>query len=282
MKKIILILMVVLMVLFTVSCKKPEEATVTKYFQAMAHGPEGDIDTMQSMAVYPVHIAKVKSYKITNITEEKVEDYKLQGLLEDLAKITKEKKEQTEKVLDLNGQVEDLGYDIEDAKSKKKKKELGVKLEALKKEQEVEKNKIKEINSRETNAKRAIEQEQNYIRKSSGMEENLESFSGKIYTNEVYVDVTTEDGNTTPYIIQLLRYQMQLPGAKKERKGRRIIIQFVPASEFGKVKKAAPAKKVEPEATKPAEEEKATADTKKEDKKEEKKVENKKKVKAKK
>ena len=62
MKKTFSLIALLIFVLLTVSCQKPEEVTLSKYFQAMK---AKDRDTLASMAGEPVAI-EFKSWKLVS------------------------------------------------------------------------------------------------------------------------------------------------------------------------------------------------------------------------
>jgi len=67
MKKYLLVIALISLILVMTSCKKQEEVTISKYFQAMLHGEKGDINTMSAMALEPVYI-QYESYKIISVS----------------------------------------------------------------------------------------------------------------------------------------------------------------------------------------------------------------------
>lgn len=270
MKKLLVIIAVLSMIFAFTSCSKPEEVTIEQYFRAMKSGEKGDLDTMSSMAVEPVYI-KAQSYVITAVTEPEVKDYELPAMLAAFEKAKKERQDQIGLALDKKNELEDLEFELEDTKSRRKRAELKKKIEEAMTAADVEKKKVGDARKKVAELKAQIEMEKRLISMSSGMKDTLENFGGRSETQIANLTVTLKDGTEQDFVMKIRRYFLTLPGAEKEKKGRIIILAFKTAEDFAKDEAAT---KEAPVEEKPAEEAApAEGEAKPEEKAEEKKTE---------
>ena len=90
MKKVLVLAALLFLIVITTSCQKPEEVTLSKYFQAMK---AKDRDTMAAMAAEPFAV-EFKSWKLVSSEPPVYEDSALPKMMEDLAAAKKKKDDQ--------------------------------------------------------------------------------------------------------------------------------------------------------------------------------------------
>jgi hypothetical protein len=90
MKKILLLVALMMLIMITTSCQKPEEITLSKYFQAMK---AKDRDTMAAMAAEPMAL-EFKSWELVSSDAPVTEDLILQQLITGQAEIKAKKDKQ--------------------------------------------------------------------------------------------------------------------------------------------------------------------------------------------
>ena len=232
MKKCVAVLVALGALLLATACSTPEEVTVSQYFKAMKHGEKGDMDTMSSMAVTPLYV-KHTSYEVAQIHTPDVQEYPLPGMLEKQRKLEEQRKEQIRVTQTKNGELEDLEFEVEDARGKAKA-EMEQKIEELRTLVNAEKEKVREYTVQLGNIKKEIENEKSLIKLSTGQENNLEMFGGEVSQTRVDLKVTLDDGNVADYVMVLRKYILKLKDGVNPIKGRLIILKFQSLEDFQK------------------------------------------------
>lgn len=246
MKKILLAIALISLILVMTSCKKQEEVTISKYFQAMLHGEKGDINTMSAMALEPVYI-QYESYKIILVSEPVVQEYKLPLLISKLENLTKERKNQVKTALDKKYELEDLEDELDETRRPSKKRELKKKIgdmEVIVKEEE---QKVRDLQFKINALKNEIESEKNLTKLSSGLVKNPETYKGETHTSKSDVKVTFKDGSEKDYVFVLKKYNLKINEDATVLKSRFIIIKIQSAEEFEKTEQGEKEKAVETE-----------------------------------
>src|SRR5512136_1600873 len=90
MKKILVLIALLSLIMITTSCQKPEEVTLSKYFQAMK---AKDRDTMAAMAAEPVAM-EFKSWELVSTEPPDSQDVALPAMIQELAAVKKKKDDQ--------------------------------------------------------------------------------------------------------------------------------------------------------------------------------------------
>jgi len=227
---IVLGALAVLFILFALQgCKStPEKGLLRAYFSAISMK---DTTTMSTMAVEPMSI-DAASWKITSVSEEKIE----QVNLVDLGKAELEFKKKLEEHVGPVMEAEDALYGAQEeqkaartgparAAAKAKVDEMQAKFDQ---EREIHKQLQRDYNE----AKAAAQKEKDTAIFSIGAGEvaNIMDLTGTVHTKDVDVDVTGKDGQVTPYRFNLRKYELRDEAANLNRRGRWIIVKFAPVS----------------------------------------------------
>lgn len=234
MKKIFLILILLSVAIIMTSCTKPEEVTISKYFQAMKVGESGDKDTMTSMAINPKHI-KVDSYEIISVEEPVIEPILLPELNKKLADLAQEKKNIGLAAQEANDAILDLEDELADARSSSKKRELNAKLEEAETNKDELVSSFKEIIQNKKNLEKQIEFEQTLMKTSAGRSKmpNIAMYTGDSHTSKVDVKITLLTKEIVDYVFILKKYILKLE--KKELpRNRYLILDIMTADEYAK------------------------------------------------
>jgi len=227
---IVLGALAMLFILFALQgCKStPEKGLLRAYFSAISMK---DTTTMSTMAVEPMSI-DAASWKITSVSEEKIE----QVNLVDLGKAELEFKKKLEEHVGPVMEAEDALYGAQEeqkaartgparAAAKAKVDEMQAKFDQ---EREIHKQLQRDYNE----AKAAAQKEKDTAIFSIGAGEvaNIMDLTGTVHTKDVDVDVTGKDGKVTPYRFNLRKYELRDEAANLTRRGRWIIVRFAPVS----------------------------------------------------
>jgi len=234
MKKYLLVIALISLILVMTSCKKQEEVTISKYFQAMLHGEKGDINTMSAMALEPVYI-QYESYKIISVSEPVVQEYQLPLLISKLENLTKERKNQVKTALDKKYELEDLEDELDETRRASKKRELKKKIgdmEVIVKEEE---QKVRDLQFKINALKNEIDSEKNLTKISSGLVKNPETYKGETRTSKADVKVTLKNGSEKDYVFVLKKYDLKINEDASILKSRFVIIKIQSTEEFNKV-----------------------------------------------
>jgi len=220
----------VLFILFALQgCKStPEKGLLGAYFSAISMK---DTTTMSTMAVEPMSI-DAASWKITSVSEEKIEQVNLVALGKAELEFKKKLEEHVGPVME----AEDALYGAQEeqkaartgparAAAKAKVDEMQAKFDQ---EREIHKQLQRDYNE----AKAAAQKEKDTAIFSIGAGEvaNIMDLTGTVHAKDVDVDVTGKDGTVTPYRFNLRRYELRDEAANLNRRGRWIIVKFAPVS----------------------------------------------------
>jgi hypothetical protein len=228
--QIVLGALAVLVILFALqSCKStPEKGLLGAYFHAISLK---DTTTMSTMAVEPISI-DAASWKITSVSEEKIEPTNLV----ELGKAELEFKKKLEEHVGPVMEAEDALYGAQEeqkaartgparAAAKAKVDEMQAKFDQ---EREIHKQLQRDYNE----AKAAAQKEKDIAIFSLGAGEvaNIMDLTGTVHFKEVDVDITGKDGKVTNYRFNLRRYELRDEAANLNRRGRWIIVKFEPVA----------------------------------------------------
>lgn len=210
MKKVLFPLVLLSILVFTTACQKPEEVTLSKYFQALK---AKDRDTMASMAIEPVQM-NVKSYKVLSIEPAKEIDAPLASMVEKLEKLKVDKAAQI-------AVVQEKKALAEEAKGKNKK--AGEEAEAT---LNAETEKFKQMQAEYTNLKNQVDFERNLVKLSTNIENNQEACSGKCVDTTVNVLITSSEGQEKEYMFVLRKYVLMNEATKRAFPNRLVILKI--------------------------------------------------------
>jgi hypothetical protein len=203
MKKFFLLMAVFGLIVVMTSCQKPEEVTLTKYFQAMGHN---DNDTMASMALEPKDI-EYKSYKIVSVSEPEKLDYELPILIEKEKEITGNMRTKAREATDKRDEMLDLEDELEITRSSRRRSQLKTEIEGAEaafKETEAE---YKDLVRARDDMRKKIDMAKSLVNLSASIDSRPEVYKGHKEATRADVKVTLPDGTEKDYVFLLVRYK---------------------------------------------------------------------------
>lgn len=226
MKKSILAITLFSVLILLVSCSKPGEVTVSKYFQAMIHN---DKDTMAAMAVEPKDL-EYKSYKVTATSELEKKTFEFPVLTEAKKALEKQKEEQGTKALDAKYALEDLNDAMGETRRGSRKGEVQQQIKDAEAAYKAEEDKYKKIVTNLNDTKKKLGLELEMIKMCTGIDQEIDLYEGETYIQKVDVKVTLLNGQEKDYVFLLRQTNLKLQ--EKVYRGRLIILKILTAEEF--------------------------------------------------
>jgi hypothetical protein len=204
-----LIVLASVLVLFSLqSCKsKPEEGLLKNYFHSVTLN---DVMTMSTMALEPLSI-EAASWKITKVSEEKIEPATLPDLNKAELEAKKTEEGQRASVLDAKDALDAAKDDFDSARTaaakaaaKKKMDDAQIKFDdAYKANAELK----KAYNAAKAAAAR--EEEITSFSLAAGTLANIRDLKGNVHSKEVEVEVKAKDGSAKNYRFLLRQYDLK-------------------------------------------------------------------------
>ena len=220
MKKVLLLVALLVLVMVTTSCQKPEEITISKYFQAMK---AKDRDTMAAMAAETVSM-EFKSWELISSETPVSEEFGLPKMLKELADVKKQKDAQILLVTDKKDVLDQLKTKLDESRSSKKAA-VQKEIDAMAAEVETEIANYKRDQANYTQMKAQVENEKRMIALSTNIEQNPELLAGKTVTSKSIVKVDGPDGQKE-YVFTLRKYELINPVTNKVSSNRYIILNI--------------------------------------------------------
>jgi hypothetical protein len=228
MKKILVLVALMILIMITTSCQKPEEITLSKYFQAMK---AKDRDTMASMAAEPMAL-EFKSWELVSSEAPVTEDLILQQLIFGLADIKAKKDKQILPLIkDKKDALDQLKTKLGETRGSKQKAELQKQIVAVEQAVAVETSNYKQAQVDYTQMKNQVDVEKKMITMSTSIEQNQELMTGKAVTVKTIIKITTTGGDKD-YVFLLRKYELLNPITKKVSPNRFIILKIQPKEDF--------------------------------------------------
>ena len=221
MKKVLLLVALMFLILITASCQKPEEVTLSKYFQAMK---ANDRDTMAAMATEVVAM-EFKSWELVSSEAPKSEDIILPQLIKELADVKKKKDDQILMVKDKKDALDQLKTKLSETRGGRQKADLQKQITAMEAEVETETNNYKRDQANYSQMKTQVENEKKNVTLSTNIEQNQELFAGKMLTTKSIVKITGPTGDKN-YVFLLRKYELVNPVTNKVFSNRYIILKI--------------------------------------------------------
>jgi len=225
MKKVLLLVVLVVLVMVTTSCQKPEEITLSKYFQAMK---AKDRDTMAAMAAETVSM-EFKSWELVSSETPVSEEFGLPKMLQELAEVKKQKDAQILLVTDKKDVMDQLKTKLDESRGSKKTA-VQKEIDAMAVEVETEIANYKRDQANYTQMKAQVENEKRMIALSTNIEQNPELLAGKTVTTKSIVKIDGPGGQKE-YIFTLRKYELINPVTNKVTSNRYIILKIQPREE---------------------------------------------------
>jgi hypothetical protein len=227
MKKILLLVALMMLIMITTSCQKPEEITLSKYFQAMK---AKDRDTMAAMAAEPMAL-EFKSWELVSSDAPVTEDLILQQLITGQAEIKAKKDKQIGIVKDKKDALDLLKTKLGETRGSRQKAELQKQIDAGEQDVLLETANYKQAQVDYTQMKNQVEVEKKMITMSTSIEQNQELMTGKAVTVKAIVKITTASGDKE-YVFLLRKYELLNTVTNKISPNRFIILKIQPKEDF--------------------------------------------------
>jgi hypothetical protein len=227
MKKTFVLAALMMLIMITTSCQKPEEITLSKYFQAMK---AKDRDTMAAMAVEPMAL-EFKSWKLVSSEDPASEDLILQQLIASMGEIKAKKDKQIGLVKDKKDALDVLKTKLAETRGSRQKAELQKQIDAGEQDVLVETQNYKQAQVDYTQMKEQVEVEKKMVTMSTSIEQNQELMTGKAVTVKSVVRITTASGDKE-YVFLLRKYELINPLTNKVSPNRFIILRIQPKEDY--------------------------------------------------
>jgi hypothetical protein len=221
MKKVLVLVALIFLIMITTSCQKPEEITLSKYFQAMK---AKDRDTMAAMAAEPVAL-EFKSWELVSSEAPLSKDLILPQLIKELGDVKAKKDQQILLVKDKKDALDQLKTKLGETRGGRQKADLQKQITDMEKEVEAETANYKRDQMDFTQMKTQVEFEKKMVTLSTNIEQNQELFAGKAITAKAIVKITTAGGDKE-YVFQLRKYELLNPVTNKVFSNRYIILKI--------------------------------------------------------
>jgi hypothetical protein len=226
MKKVLVLVALMFLIMITTSCQKPEEITISKYFQAMK---AKDRDTMAAMAAEPVAL-EFKSWELVSSEAPVSEDIMLPKLIQELADAKKKKDDQILMVKDKKDILDQLKTKLSETRGGRQKADLQKQIADLEAEVETETANYKRDQMNYTQMKTQVENEKKMVTLSTNIEQNQELYAGKAVSVKSIVKIVSASGEKE-YIFLLRKYELVNPVTNKVFSNRYIILKIQPKEE---------------------------------------------------
>ncbi len=220
MKKVLLLTALMVLIMVTTSCQKPEEITLSKYFQAMK---AKDRDTMAAMAAEPMAM-EFKSWELVSTEPPVSEDFGLPGMIEELTALRKKKDDQILLVKDKKDALDQLKTKLGESRGGKKAA-VQKEIVAMEAEVETETANYRRDQADYTMKKTQVENEKKMVSLSTNIEQNPELLNGKTVTTKAMVKIDGPSG-LKDYIFTLRKYELINPVNSKVSTNRYIILKI--------------------------------------------------------
>ncbi|MFQ5721409.1 MAG: hypothetical protein ACE5GI_02830 [Candidatus Aminicenantales bacterium] len=230
MKKKIFLTLGILFLAFTLQMcsQKPEQGLLKRYFHALSLN---DLTTLSTMALEPAEL-NVKSWRIINLSEEKIEPAALPDLNKKELELKKKVEDSVGITLDARDELDNAKFELENARTRSAKRAAKKKVDELQAKYDEIYNNHKQLQKKYNEAKAAAAKEEEITLFSLGAGElpNVRDFKGNVHSKEVDVKVVEPSGTEKNFRFYLRKYDLQDEAANIHRRGRWIIVKIEPIS----------------------------------------------------
>jgi len=223
MKKVLVLVALMFLIMITTSCQKPEEITISKYFQAMK---AKDRDTMAAMAAEPMAL-EFKSWELVSSEPPVSVDVALPMMIQELAAVKKKKDDQILLVKDKKDALDQLKTKLGETRGSRAKADIQKQIADMEIEVETETANYKRDQANYTQMKTQVENEKKMITLSTNIDQNQELLAGKTVTSKTVVKITGPGGEKE-YDFLLRKYELINPVTNKVSSNRYIILKIQP------------------------------------------------------
>ena len=226
MRKSILITLGALLVLFPlVGCKaNPEKGLLDRYFNAITLK---DVTTLSTMALDPVTV-EAASWKITKVSEEKIEPAKLADLNAAELDFKKKMDEHVNPVLNAQDVLGEAKDEYDSARTGGARAAAKVKVDAAQKKYDEEYALHNDLKKDYNEAKAAAQKEEDLTSFSLGAGQlaNIRELKGEVHSKDLEIAVTGKDGAVKNYKIEIKMYGLKDETLNVNHRGRWVITKF--------------------------------------------------------
>ena len=224
-KKSLIVLGICLAMLSLQSCKpKPEQALLKSYFNAIRLD---DITTMASMALDPMKI-EAESWKITQVSEEKIEPSNLRDLGQKEIDLKKQFDASSAPALDAKDALDLAKDEYTAARTAAARAAAKIKQDEAQKKYDEAYEANRALLKANNEAKEAAAKEEELMGFSLGLRDlaNIRDLTGDMATKDVQIEAVLKDGQTKNYKIYMKKYTMKDEAAGVVHRGRWVITKF--------------------------------------------------------
>jgi len=207
------------------SCSAPpEKGLLSRYFHASTLA---DNDTMSSMAMDPLQV-DVSSWKLLNVTPEKIEPAKLAEMNAKELELKKEVENHVGPTVDAKDALDVAKENYDLARTAASKAARKREVDDLQVKYDAEYQKHKELQQAYNDAKQASADEEQLTLFSLGQRElaSARSLTGDVHSKEVDVLLELKSGGERKYRIFLKKYDLKDESLNLRHNGRWIITKF--------------------------------------------------------
>jgi hypothetical protein len=226
-RKIPIILGLAFLMFIMQTCKQnPEEGLLKRYFHAVSLN---DLTTMSTMALEPLAI-DVKSWNITNVSEEVIEPASLPELNKKELEFKKKLEDHVGVTLDARDALDNAEFERENARTRAARNAAQAKVDKLQAKYDEIYEEHKELQRQYNESKAAAAREEEITLFSLGEREliNVRELTGNIHSKEVDVKIVSKDGEEKIYKFYLRRYDLRDEAMGLDHRGRWVIVKFEP------------------------------------------------------
>ena len=226
MRKSILITLGALLVLFPlVGCKSnPEKGLLERYFHAISLN---DVTTLSSMALDPVTV-EAASWKISKVSEEKIEPAKLADLNAQELDLKKKMEGHVGPVMDAKDVLDGAKDEFDSARTGGARAAAKAKVDAAQKKYDEEYGLHNDLKKGYNEAKAAAQKEEDLTSFSLGAGQlaNIRELKGEVHSKDVEIAVTGKDGQVKNFKIEMKMYDLKDEALNVAHRGRWVITKF--------------------------------------------------------
>ncbi len=226
MKKTSLIVLSALLVLFTfTACKSnPEKGLLDRYFNAITLN---DMSTLSTMALEPMTM-EVDSWKVTKVSEEKIEPAKLPDLNTQEMEFKKKMEAHIEPVMKAKDALDAAKDEYDTARTGGARGAAKVKVDAAQKAYDEEYSLHNELKKGYNDAKAAAQKEEDITYFSLGVKDlaSIRDLKGTIHNKDVEVAVTDKAGAVKNFSLKMIMYSLKDEAQNLNHRGRWVITKF--------------------------------------------------------
>ncbi len=221
-----LIVLSALVVLFTfTACKSnPEKGLLERYFHAISLN---DVTTLSTMALEPVTM-DAASWKVTKVSEEKIEPAKLADLNAQELDFKKKMEAHIEPVMKAKDALDAAKDEYDTARTGGARAAAKAKVDAAQKAYDDEYSLHNELKKGYNDSKAAAQREEDITYFSLGVKDlaSIRDLKGEIHNKDVEIAVTDKAGAVKSYAITMVMYNLKDEAQNLAHRGRWVITKF--------------------------------------------------------